>query len=120
MTFDDPIHAPIGDYPRVPIQWGELKDPYKYWDKQGRREYGDILYDHENYTDIWGPGVDYDWRHTAKGLGMFAGFMAFVYGLIFWWDPSEHKFWVNILFCFLYRFLFPTFPFLFSFPFLFD
>jgi hypothetical protein len=35
--FDCDATTPIGDYPRLKMQYALLKDPYKYWDQQGAK-----------------------------------------------------------------------------------
>ncbi|KAI9095202.1 hypothetical protein DFS34DRAFT_189261 [Phlyctochytrium arcticum] len=64
--FDNDALSPIGEYPRITPQWSQLKDPYKYWDQQGRRNYGEILYDHDNFMDQWGIGPEQHWWPTFK------------------------------------------------------
>ncbi|KAJ3221105.1 hypothetical protein HK099_003777 [Clydaea vesicula] len=71
--FEDRATAPIGDYPRnVPLQWNQLKDPFKYWDKQGRREY--VIY-------------------IVEKLSMF-GFFALIGLYASYYDPASHVLWV--------------------------
>ncbi|KAJ3177977.1 NADH dehydrogenase 1 beta subcomplex subunit 8 ndufb8 [Gaertneriomyces sp. JEL0708] len=86
----DSAEAPIGDYPRLPLQWAQLKDPFKYWDQQGRRNYGDIVYDHDNFADQWSIGNEQHWwlplKHTMQLMGVIA-FMGFC---VHWFDPSQH------------------------------
>lgn len=65
FVFENPKDSPIGDYPRVQAQWTNIKDPFKYWDQQGRRNYGEIVYDHDNFTDQWGPGNS---RYRVTGM----------------------------------------------------
>ncbi|KAJ3052503.1 hypothetical protein HK097_006142 [Rhizophlyctis rosea] len=88
--FEDYTNAPIGDYPVMKLQWTELKDPFKYWDQQGRRNYGDILPDNAHQTDEWsvGPLIHLDtyyesWRKIAM---MLAGMVVFV----LWLDPASY------------------------------
>lgn len=88
--FDDAETAPIGDYPRIRSQFAQLRDPFKYWDQQGRRDYGEILYDHDQYTDMWSIGPEVHWwepfKHSVKLLGVIAAMGACVH----WWDPEKH------------------------------
>ncbi|TPX32682.1 hypothetical protein SmJEL517_g04185 [Synchytrium microbalum] len=82
---------PIGDYPRdVPMQWTQLRDPYKYWDQQGRREYGEIMYDHDNYTDFLGIGPEVHWWVPFMGMMKAFGFIGLVAFGVAWYDPSAH------------------------------
>ncbi|KAI8820726.1 uncharacterized protein EV422DRAFT_529901 [Fimicolochytrium jonesii] len=88
--FDDPATAPIGDYPHVKPQFALLRNPFGYWDQQGRRDYGEILYDHDQFTDIWSIGPEVHWwepfKHAAQVLAAIAGMGV----LVHWWDPAEH------------------------------
>lgn len=73
IEFDDQTIAPTGDYPRdIPLQWTQLKDPFKYWDQQGRRNFGEIIHDHDHFTDWLGPGPVVDWKkpfaHMLGGI----------------------------------------------------
>ncbi|KAI8617765.1 hypothetical protein BC830DRAFT_1112196, partial [Chytriomyces sp. MP71] len=88
--FEDPLHAPIGAYPRITHQFTELKDPYKYWDQQGRRNYGDILHDQELQMNhlSHGPGHA-PGPYVATIGGVLAGF-ALLFGAIHSWNPSDH------------------------------
>lgn len=89
--FDDTATAPLGDYPRnIPFQWTGLKHPSKYWDVQGRRNYGDLLHDQDNMTDWLGIGAEpastphlITLVKVALGLGLMAT-------LISIWDPASH------------------------------
>jgi hypothetical protein len=98
VPFDHAASAPIGTYPHVTPQWSQLKDPFGYWDQQGRRNYGEVLYDHENFTEVWSIGPEIHWWKpfvgTAKVFGTI-GFMAF---LVYLWDPSEHLWFVRHFF----------------------
>ncbi|KAJ3173135.1 hypothetical protein HDU88_004594 [Geranomyces variabilis] len=89
--FDVAATAPIGDYPHVRPQFAILRDPYKYWDQQGRREYGEVLYDHDQYTEVWSIGPEVHWWQPAKhSLQLLA--MVFAMGaVVHWWDPAEHR-----------------------------
>ncbi|KAI9340655.1 hypothetical protein DFJ73DRAFT_844616 [Zopfochytrium polystomum] len=85
------VDDPIGDYPRLPYQWAHLRDPYKYWDQQGRRNYGEVIQDQANNADLFayaGPAP-----HPGQFVRMYLQLFAAVFGvytLIAWWDPEEH------------------------------
>lgn len=90
--------APIGDYPRLPVQYTALKDPFGYWDKQGRRNYGEILQDHDLFLDEWSVGPLEHWSKPMKQHAkLWAAMGVFVFG-IWWWDPESHMWWASI-FC---------------------
>ena len=94
--FGDRENDPIGDYPRdVPMQWTQLRDPYKYWDQQGRRNYGEIMYDHDNYTDFLGIGPEVHWWVPFMGMMKAFGFIALVTFGVAWYDPSAHMYFVS-------------------------
>lgn len=85
------VDDPLGGYPRLPMQWAHLKDPYKYWDQQGRRNYGDLLYEHENLTDqmsFVGPTLD----PSAFYQGVFQVFLTIgiVYTFIAYYNPEKN------------------------------
>jgi hypothetical protein len=92
--YDDNETSPIGDYPRITPQFASLRDPFKYWDQQSRRNFGEILYDHDNFTDSWGIGVEMDPAHPRKALFKFTAFFATLVGLIVLWNPEKHAPWV--------------------------
>ncbi|KAJ3069647.1 hypothetical protein HDU98_007296 [Podochytrium sp. JEL0797] len=89
-NFEDALDAPIGAYPRITQQWTELKDPFSYWDQQGRRNYGEIVQDMELQTNQWshGPGVNKGpfLKAILVVLATFGG----MYTAIDAWDPSQH------------------------------
>ncbi|KAJ3212743.1 hypothetical protein HDU82_007124 [Entophlyctis luteolus] len=89
-TFEDALEAPIGDYPRIPHQWTELKDPFKYWDQQGRRNYGDILADQELQMNQWTHGPATAVRPAIIVVGGFLFAMAGLFAAISAWDPEKH------------------------------
>ncbi|KAJ3115148.1 hypothetical protein HDU96_001114 [Phlyctochytrium bullatum] len=92
-TFDDPEDPPYGGYPNLPHQWTQLKDPLKYWDPQGRREYGDVLHRFDNLTDEWGVGPEVSpWFWVQKSLQV-AGVIGLVALGISVWDPESHMPW---------------------------
>ncbi|KND03546.1 uncharacterized protein SPPG_01023 [Spizellomyces punctatus DAOM BR117] len=88
--FDDPVSAPIGDYPRIRPQFAQLRDPFKYWDQQGRREYGEVLYDHDNFTDMWSIGPEVHWWVPFKHCAKLLGIVALMGACVHWWDPEKH------------------------------
>jgi hypothetical protein len=96
-TFDDRFDAPIGDYPRLEQQWTALKDPLGYWDKQGRRNYGEIVQDMDNFTDIWGIGPEQCSSTVYGALLRSVGFVLVICGMVYAWDPTSHRLWVYIL-----------------------
>ncbi|KAJ3024941.1 UNVERIFIED_CONTAM: hypothetical protein HDU68_007639 [Siphonaria sp. JEL0065] len=89
-NFEDDLDAPIGAYPRITHQFTELKDPFKYWDQQGRRNYGEVLADQELQMNQWshGPGVHRGpfLKAILVVLATFGG----MYTAIDAWDPSQH------------------------------
>ncbi|KAL3902080.1 MAG: hypothetical protein SGCHY_000114 [Lobulomycetales sp.] len=92
--FDDPATAPIGDYPRdIPFQWTQLKDPFKYWDQQGRRNYGEILHDHDQFTDWLSHGPVPDWKKPFTGLLGVFGVFALMGLSVAYWDPESRRYW---------------------------
>lgn len=90
VPFDDAKSAPIGDYPAVVPQWAQLKDPHTYWDKQGRRNYGDILYDHDNFTDYLSIGPEIHWWTPFQGFLRTCGLIALGSVLVILWNPKSH------------------------------
>ncbi|TPX44723.1 hypothetical protein SeMB42_g04237 [Synchytrium endobioticum] len=84
------------DYPRdVPMQWTQLRDPYKYWDQQGRRNYGEIMYDHDNYTDFLGIGPEVHWYVPFMGMMKVFGFIALVAFGVAWYDPAANMYFTE-------------------------
>ncbi|KAJ1562329.1 Lysophospholipase D gdpd1 [Cladochytrium tenue] len=86
------VDDPIGDYPRLPTQWAVLKDPYKYWDQQGRRNYGEIMHDHANLlgtASFLGPAAP-SGLYAKVYLKFFLAVFT-VYGLVTWWDPYKNR-----------------------------
>lgn len=86
------------------MQYANLKDPYKYWDQQGnfffnyssgRRNYGEILYDHDNITDIWGIGSGAHASFARKSAYTFMAYVGLVLGLVWLWDPASQAKWVE-------------------------
>ena len=84
----------IGGYPTsIPQQWCNLKDPYSYWDQQGRRNYGDLIPDQDNFMDWLGIGTEVGWRKPLASL--FRVFAAFglLGTLVYHWDPQSRVLW---------------------------
>lgn len=82
MPEDDP--RMIGDYPAVPIEPYQLRDPYAsdYFDVQNRRRWGEAL--HEDVEPMlmwsWDTEATYGWGWMLAAWGsLFGGF-----GLLFW------------------------------------
>ena len=90
VPFDDPKSAPIGDYPAVVPQFTQLKNPSTYWDQQGRRNYGDVLYDHDNFTDYISIGPEIHWKTPLIGLLRAFGLIGLGSGLVVLWNPKSH------------------------------
>ncbi|KAJ3219152.1 hypothetical protein HDU67_002485 [Dinochytrium kinnereticum] len=89
-TFDAPDNPPPGGYPNIPHQWTQLKDPYKYWDQQGRRTYGDVLHRYDNLTDEWGIGPNVSpWFGLKKSAqaALLIGVVTFGVAL---WSPEDN------------------------------
>ncbi|KAJ3417445.1 hypothetical protein HDV05_003309 [Chytridiales sp. JEL 0842] len=88
--WDHPTDSPIGDYPRMPIQYTALKDPFGYWDQQGRRNYGEVVHEHHNLLDEWSIGPEVSgWVHFKATMQVFAfiGLMGFGVAV---WDPEKN------------------------------
>ncbi|KAJ3119865.1 hypothetical protein HK100_000124 [Physocladia obscura] len=89
-SFDDPLEAQIGAYPRVPQQFSELKDPFAYWDQQARRNYGDVLDDQFLQLNQWSHGPAPNPRiYVAAIVGVLA-LLAGVFAAVSAWDPLDH------------------------------
>jgi hypothetical protein len=60
----------------------------------GRRNYGELIYDHDNFTDIWGTGpAEFDASIARKSLYTMAGWVGLVFGLLWLWDPAKQVKW---------------------------
>ncbi|KAI9344030.1 hypothetical protein BDR26DRAFT_917450 [Obelidium mucronatum] len=88
--FEDPLDAPIGAYPRITHQFTELKDPFKYWDKQGRRNYGDIVADQELQMNQWSHGPGHAQGPYIKAIAVVLATFFAVYQSIDFWSPEHH------------------------------
>ncbi|KAJ3286790.1 NADH dehydrogenase 1 beta subcomplex subunit 8 ndufb8 [Borealophlyctis nickersoniae] len=92
--FPDHGFEPIGDYPNLPVQFAELRDPWKYWDQQGRRNYGEILHPKAHLIDEWSLGPFEDWKEPLKYTLQSFGYMALLCIAVVWWDPEKHWWFV--------------------------
>lgn len=95
IPFEDEAAAPIGDYPRIKAQWTNLKNPTGYWDQQGRRNYGEIVHDMDNFTDIWGIGAEQSTTNAYRVIRTCIGFIAVIAGCVYAWNPSKRTPWVS-------------------------
>jgi hypothetical protein len=68
-----------------------LKDPYTYWDVQGRRNYGEIIHDQDMFTDIWGIGPEQSPSFGLKLLAQAAAFVGLVCFGVWVWNPEQHS-----------------------------
>ncbi|KAL2912063.1 hypothetical protein HK105_208492 [Polyrhizophydium stewartii] len=93
LRLEKPQDSFIGDYPKITPQYSWIRDPYAYWDQQGRRDYGEILYDHDNFTDAWGFGPTYHWYIPVVTTSRVLGALAFGAGLLYLWNPAERA-WI--------------------------
>ncbi|KAI8847345.1 hypothetical protein BC829DRAFT_247834 [Chytridium lagenaria] len=89
-TFDRIDNPPPGGYPDIPHQWTQLKDPFKYWDPQGRRNYGDVLHRYDNLTDEWGVGPEVSPWFAIKQTLKVAALIGIVTAGIAWWNPEDN------------------------------
>jgi hypothetical protein len=87
----------IGEYPKLVQQWTALKDPFGYWDRQGRRNYGEVVQDMDNFLDIWSIGPEQSPVHARRALMRSVGFVLVICGLVYAWDPSKHALWVAMV-----------------------
>ena len=109
VEIEDRESAPIGDYPRhIPMQYAVLRDPFKYWDQQMRRNFGEVMYDHDEITDVWGPGPEVAWQKPLKlSLSFFTPFL--ILGALFYAvDLDSEPWWMvsGFVFVFLLRIIF--------------
>ncbi len=96
MPFDDPSTSPIGNYPRLPATYTNLKNPYSYWDVQGRRNYGEIIHDQDLFTDAWGIGAEQSPAFGMKLLFQSAAFVGLIAVGVWVWNPENHSFRVSV------------------------
>ncbi|KAJ3103360.1 hypothetical protein HDU97_010198 [Phlyctochytrium planicorne] len=90
-TYDRIDNPPPGGYPDIPHQWTQLKDPLKYWDQQGRREYGEVLHRYDNLSDEWGVGAEISPWYPLMKTAQVAAVIAGVTLALAWWDPEAHR-----------------------------
>eukprot|EP00041_Stephanoeca_diplocostata_P003420 m.34461 g.34461 ORF g.34461 m.34461 type:complete len:143 (-) comp14305_c0_seq1:241-669(-) len=43
----------IGEYPDLPLESSQRRDPFKYWDSQDRRNFGEPLQEHDEALSMW-------------------------------------------------------------------
>lgn len=77
------------------MQYATLRDPYSYWDMQGRRNYGEVVYDHDEMTDVWGIGPEMDARGPIRSWLTMAAYTLGVLGLVWLWDPQSKAPWAE-------------------------
>jgi hypothetical protein len=92
VPFDEPSSSPIGNYPRLKATYANLKDPYSYWDVQGRRNYGEIIHDQDLFTDPWGIGSEQSPIFGLKLLAQAAGFVGLVCFAVWVYNPENRAF----------------------------
>ena len=68
-----------------------LKDPYSYWDVQGRRNYGEIIHDQDLFTEAWGIGAEQSPLFGLKLLAQAAAFVGLVCFGVWIWNPEKHS-----------------------------
>ncbi|KAH6577156.1 hypothetical protein BASA50_004331 [Batrachochytrium salamandrivorans] len=90
IRFESGKDSLIGDYPRIEPQFSWIRDPYNYWDQQGRRNFGEVLYDHDHFTDAWGIGPATDWHMPVTSAVIVLSFVALVTTSIYLWDTESH------------------------------
>lgn len=98
LSFDDISNSPIGGYPRLKNTFTALKNPNIYWDKQGRRNYGEALHEMDNFTDMMGIGVEQSPAHGLKLLAQAAGFVAIVCFAVSSFSSADHSITVLVVF----------------------
>jgi hypothetical protein len=91
VDFDAGHPQPIGEYPVLARQWTSLRDPHTYWDKQGAREYGQVLQDHDTFTDAMGIDHEEHWSVLLRPWAWTFGTITLMSVLVGMWDPSAHK-----------------------------
>ncbi|TIA72275.1 hypothetical protein E3P89_02041 [Wallemia ichthyophaga] len=80
-TGDEP-DPQLGGYPQFVPQKAQEKNPYnKYWDQQGRTNFGDLLHEDEDVLGVHAPDVhQYSYAESAKSiLYTIIAFSAFGY-----------------------------------------
>lgn len=84
-----------GGYPKIPEQYAVLRDPHTYWDVQGRRNYGELLSDHDNFTEVWGIGPEMNTKLPQLAMLKMMVYIVGISGLIYIWGPEGHAYWVS-------------------------
>ncbi|KAJ3122359.1 hypothetical protein HK098_002912, partial [Nowakowskiella sp. JEL0407] len=94
FDWEDPKESPIGAYPRdIPYIWTQLRDPHNHWDKQGRREFGELLHDHSNYADWLSIAPEVHWYEPFKLTLTVAAWVVVMGVSISLWDPEKRRPW---------------------------
>eukprot|EP01135_Chromosphaera_perkinsii_P001841 Nk52_evm20s211 gene=Nk52_evmTU20s211 len=52
-TAADDDGLTIMDYPKVPDEVMQARDPHKYWDKQSRRDFGETMNENDEAFGVW-------------------------------------------------------------------
>lgn len=68
-----------------------LRDPYTYWDVQGRRNYGEIIHDQDMFTDVWGIGPEQSPAFGFKLLLQAVSFVSLLIVGVWVWNPASHS-----------------------------
>ncbi|KAJ3037596.1 hypothetical protein HDV00_001484 [Rhizophlyctis rosea] len=95
VEWDNYDEAPIGNYPRLPMQWAELKDPYRYWDPQGRRNYGDLEHVDAQYLDEWGPGPQERWEPVLSNALKQLAMVAVMALCVWYYNPADRRYFAE-------------------------
>lgn len=66
-----------------------------YWDQQGRRNYGEILQDHDQFLDIWSIGPEQDLSTTLNSFRDIIIAIAVLCTCVYVWSPEDHKKWAE-------------------------
>ncbi|EGF81675.1 hypothetical protein BATDEDRAFT_34915 [Batrachochytrium dendrobatidis JAM81] len=90
FRFENAKDSLIGDYPRIEPQFAWIRDPYSYWDQQGRRNFGEVLYDNDQFTDAWGIGPASDWWQPTVTAAVIFGFIGILVSMAYLWDTDSH------------------------------
>ncbi|WVQ81755.1 hypothetical protein IAT38_003880 [Cryptococcus sp. DSM 104549] len=70
----------LNGYPQLPWEDAQTRQPFGWWDMQGRRNYGEILHQSHDILNMWGPDLHKTTWYSALGqltlafglLGTFA------------------------------------------------
>ncbi|OMJ18344.1 NADH dehydrogenase [ubiquinone] 1 beta subcomplex subunit 8, mitochondrial [Smittium culicis] len=71
--------AQIGDYPNLPWIKAEEKTPYGWWDRQNRRNFGEVVHEHEDILGMQSNSVYYH-PPWSKVLLQWVGFVSLLAG----------------------------------------